>query len=323
MTEPGAIPRASRLREPRVLILGLPYFGQSLAQGLASRGWDARFLHHPGRSPARWARVAAALRWTGVLYLLGSRAERWSPQDLLFRAYGKPIVIHWVGTDALIATEQHARGPLARSVVHKPSHWCDAPWLVDELRQLGIPAEFVSLPVTGLASAAPPLPSRFRVLLYLPVDGFDREVFDMEALLKLPGAFPDVDFVLVPSPASTLPGPLAPNLEAPGWVFDMDALYRSVSVTVRLTSHDGMSFMVLESLSRGRYVIYTYALPGVIKAEGYEAVAAALTGLVARHEAGLLGLNEAGMAWAREHFDPSRALDEIDGRLRALIRPRP
>ena len=310
----------SAARPPRVLILGLPYFGQALATGLSTKGWDARFVHHPGRSPLGWARVAGGLRWADMLYLIGSRAERWSPQDVLLRCYGTPVVVHWVGTDALIASERHARGPLAASVVRKPTHWCDAPWLVDELRGLGMRAEFVSLPVTGLALEAPALPARFRALLYLPADPFDREVFDMETLLRLPAAFPDIDFVLVPSPPETLPGPLAPNVEAPGWVTDMDALYRGVSVTIRLTSHDGMSFMVLESLSRGRYVIYTYDLPGVVKAQGLVAVSAALEALAERHRSGTLGLNDAGIAWAREHFDPGRALGDIDGRLRALGR---
>ena len=307
------------MRGRRILILGLPYFGQMLATELATRGWAARFAPHPGRSPWGWGRLAAAVARADVLYLIGSRAERWSPQDILFRMVRKPVVIHWVGTDALIASEAHTRGRLAASVVRKPVHWCDAPWLVDELEAMGVWAEFVSLPVVGLAAEAPPLPERFRVLIYLPVDSFDREVFDVETLLRLPAEFPEVEFVLIPSSAETLPGPLPPNLEARGWVTDMDALYREITVYVRLTSHDGMPFMVLEALSRGRHVIYTYPLPGVTHAADYDAVCGALRDLRDRHDRGELALNSEGMAWAREHFEPGQVLAGIDARLKKLV----
>ncbi|MCK9521267.1 MAG: hypothetical protein M0R74_19915, partial [Dehalococcoidia bacterium] len=100
----------------------------------------------------------------------------------------------------------------------------------------------------------------------------------------------------------------------------MDRLYRDASVLVRLTLHDGTSFMALEALSRGRYVIWTYPMPGVEQAQGPPAVTSALLGLWKRHEAGDLGLNEEGMVFAREHFDPGRVAGQIDGRLRDLIR---
>jgi hypothetical protein len=302
----------------RVLILGLPYFGELLADELARIGWDARFQHHPGRSPRGWARVIRALIHADILYLIGSRADRYSAQDLLFRIWRRPVIIHWVGTDVLIATEELAKGPLARSVVSKPAHWCDAPWLVTELERLGVRAEYVPLPVNGLAEAAPPLPDPVRVLLYLPVDPFDRQVFDMETILRLPAALPGLEFVLIPSPPETLPGPLPPNLTARAWVDDMDALYRAVAVYVRLTSHDGMPFTVLEALSRGRHVIFPWTLPGVTVAKGFEATVAALRGFAERAGRDELELNEAGIAWVREQFAHERTLAGLDQRLLGL-----
>jgi hypothetical protein len=301
------------------MILGLPYFGELLAGELRGLGWEAHFYPHPGRSLRGWARIIRALARADLLYLIGSRADRHSAQDLLFRFWRRPAVIHWVGTDALIATERLAQGPLARSVVSKPTHWCDAPWLVTELERLGMRAEYVPLPVTGLATEAPPLPESVRVLMYLPVDAFDREVFDMDTILKLPAALPGLDFVLIPSPPETLQGELPPNLEARAWVDDMDALYREVTVYVRLTSHDGMPFTVLEALSRGRHVVFPWALPGVTVASGFEATVAALRAFAERAARAELGLNEEGIAWVRDQFDQGRTLDELDRRLLALL----
>ncbi|MFN0096842.1 MAG: hypothetical protein ACKVVT_18950 [Dehalococcoidia bacterium] len=303
----------------RVLILGLPYFGEILEQQLRSRGWQARFLPHPGRDVRAWLRVARMAKSADAIYLISSRAERRSPQDVLLRATRKPVVIHWVGTDVLIAKEEFDRDRLAQSVVERPVHWCDASWLADELAEMGVRAEYVALPVPGLAAELVPLPEAFRVLLYLPVDAFDREVFDMETILRLPAAFPEIEFTLIPSPPTSLPGPWPANLRAPGWVTDMDALWRETTVYIRLTSHDGMPFTVLEALSRGRQVVFTQPLPHTVTARGFEGVSAALGGLLRAHQAGRLGLNVDGARWARETFDPMRCLDEIDRRLRALF----
>lgn len=312
-----------RKRRYRVLVLGLPYFGTMLAEMLTRRGWDARFAPHPGRDPQGWLRLAPLVARADIVYLVGSRMDRGCPQEWLLRLRRRrPTVIHWVGTDVQIAAAEHARGNASKVVAERAVHWCDAPWLADELDVLGVGATYVQLPVMGLADDAPPLLEAFRVLLYLPVDAFDREVFDMETLLRLPDAFPAVEFVLVPSTRETLPRPLPANVSAPGWVTDMDALYRAVSVVVRLTSHDGTSFMVLEALSRGRQVIWTFAMPGVTVASGFEAVAAALGEFEAEHDAGRLSLNVHGMRYAREAFDPHRAEVEIDRRLRALLKAR-
>lgn len=309
-----------RGRGPRLLILGLPYFGQLLARRLSARGWRAHYAPHPGRDLRGWARLLPRILEADVIYLVSSRLDRGSPQDLLMRVRRRPVVIHWVGTDVVIAAEEHAKGNASRALIERAVHWCDAAWLVPELAAMGIAAEHVQLPVEGLAREAPPLPARFHVLLYLPVDAFDREVFDMDTLLRLPRELPDIAFTLIPSPPETLPGPLPPNLEARAWVEDMDALYRETTVVVRLTSHDGMSFMALEALSRGRYVIWTYPLEGAIRASGLAGVAAAIDRLAARHAAGTLAPNEAGAAFAREHFDPGRAARELDRRLRAVLR---
>ncbi|MCC6959407.1 MAG: hypothetical protein IT301_06130 [Dehalococcoidia bacterium] len=306
-------------RRGRILILGLPYFGQLLAKDLGELGWQARFLPHPGRNAGGWAKVAAAASRADIVYLIGSRIDRRSPQDRLLRLRRKPTVIHWVGTDVQIAVEEHRRHNVSLRVAERPLHWCDAPWLVDELRTIGVVSEYVPLPIPIHVPPAPPLPAEFRVLLYYPVDAFDREVFDGETLLRLPAAFPDVSFTLIPSPADSLPGPLPPNLECRTWVDDMDRLYAETTVVIRLTSHDGQSFIAAEALSRGRYVIWSFPMPGCTRASGFEQVAAAIRSLLERHRAGELKVNQGGRRAVLERFGKGRPLKELDERLRALL----
>jgi hypothetical protein len=303
----------------RVLILGLPFFGERLAGELRDLGWEAEFAAHPGRSARGWARIAWKLARADVLYLLGARAEKGSPLDRLLQSgHRRPVVVHWVGTDVLIAAEEHRHGRLSERVAAKAVHWTDTPWLVDELAAIGMRASLVPLPVASLPNDAPPLPAEFRVLLYLPEDSFDREVFEMDAILALPGAMPETRFVLFPSRAETLPA-LPANVETPGWVGNMDALYQSASVLVRLVNHDGMPFSVLEALARGRQVVYPYSLPGVTVAKTFEEARAALRTMESAHEEGSLSPNQTGMAWVREEYRYRAMLEGLDARLRARL----
>lgn len=306
-------------RRGRILILGLPFFGKMLARDLSALGWKAEFLPHPGRSAAGWARVAKAVARADIVYLIGSRIDRASPQDRLLRLRRRPVVIHWVGTDVQIAVDEHRRHNVSLRVAERPTHWCDAPWLVDELRTIGFVSEYVPLPIPIESAPAPPLPETFRVLLYYPVDAFDREVFDIETMMRLPLEFPNVHFTLIPSTADTLPQPVPGNLDTFPWVEDMDALYGNTTVVVRLTSHDGQSFMAAEALSRGRYVIWTHPMQGCIRAQTSEQVSKALARLVQKHEAGTLKVNTGGRRAVLERFGKGRPLQELDERLRALL----
>ena len=309
-------------RPGSILILGLPYFGKLLAGRLRERGWKAEYLPHPGRSPQGWARLAPKVARASVLYLISSRIERGCPQDWMMRLRKKPVVIHWVGTDALEAVQAARRGPLSQRLVRGATHWVDAPWLADELAPLGIRAQYVALPIPIPRGDPPPLPAEFRVLLYLQEESEYRQVFDVPTLLRLPGALPEARFTLIPSSAGSLrplfEGGYPQNLATPGYVRDMDALYRETTVLVRLTTHDGMSFMANEALARGRYVIWTYPLEGAIQASGFEAVTAALRGLFDQHRQGTLTLNEAGREATLAAFDPVKVLDELDRRLLLL-----
>jgi hypothetical protein len=306
---------------PRVLIVGLPYFGKMLEDALGDRGWTARYRPHPGRDVRAWARLLREVAGADLVYFISSRLDRRSPQGLLARFSKRPLVIHWVGRDVDFALDEFRAGRASPELIQRATHLADAPWLIDELAETGIRAEYVPLPVPGMPQGEPPpLPQVFRVLLYYPEHPLDREVFDYPTMLALAREFPDAAFRLIPSPPETLPEPPPPNVEATGWVTDMDAVYRETTVHVRLTNHDGTSFMAIEALSRGRYVIWTFPMAGAVQASGFDEVAPVIRDLFERHKRGELGLNLAGRAAVMEEFDFERLAANLDGRLRAAAR---
>ena len=306
-------------KRPRLLILGIPHFGTLLTDMLAARGWDVEYQAHPGRNPASWTKLLPKIARADILYLISARIERRSPLDVLLRSRRKPVVVHWVGTDALRARKAYEQRNLSARASEQPVHWADAPWLRDDLRAMGLRVEHVPLPVPDVTSEPLPLPETFRVLMYLPEDRANREVFDEETILQLPGGLPDTEFTIFPASAQSLPAPMADNLTAQPWTDDVDALYQSSTVYARLTRHDGMPLSLVEALSRGRHAIYPHPFPGSIQASGFAEVRAALQELKSRHDAGTLGLNQEGVAYVRDRYDPETLTAELEERLRALL----
>jgi hypothetical protein len=316
-------PLSHTRRRPRVLILGLPYFGRLMQRSLTENGWDARYHSHPGRDARGWLRLVPLVARADLVYFISARIDRRSPQAILAMVRRRPMVIHWVGADVGFALDAWRAKRASERLIRSATHLADAPWLIDELRELGIHASYAPMPVPAIAAAEPePLPTRFRVLVYYPADPIDRESFDAEAIFRVIGALPEVSFLLIPSPPDTLPAPLPPNLEARAWVDDMDAVYRDISVYLRLTVHDGTSFMVIEALSRGRHVVWTFPVEGAIEARGFEQVTAALRELQARDDRGGLELNVHGREAVLRNFDPGRLAAELDRRLRAALSER-
>jgi hypothetical protein len=71
-------------------------------------------------------------------------------------------------------------------------------------------------------------------------------------------------------------------------------------------------------MARGRHVVYSYPLPGVTVASGFEEVHAAIAAWVDRHERGELGLNEQGMGWVQARYRFDEVASALDQRLRSI-----
>lgn len=190
-------------------------------------------------------------------------------------ARGRKVVLHWIGTDVLTAVRiaQRPKWPASPKnlikriglsfVKRRFVHWAVAPWLREELSTIGIHSSVVPI-VTPLVDAKPlPMPEQFTVLSYLPDS---RPIsYGADIVCQLAELNPDVRFIIVAARKSLK---ILPNVEVHSWVDHrtMGSIYKESSCLVRLAEHDGLPKTVLESLARGRYVIWSYDFPHVFKA---------------------------------------------------------
>ncbi len=249
-----------------------------------------------------------------MVYAIASSIERGSPVDRVARVCRGRLLLHWVGTDVLWARRAWERGTASRRLLNA-EHWADAPWLVDELRPLGIAARVQQLPGDFSFGDTAPMPAEFRVLIYLPRN--PHEAYDVAGTLEVVRALPDVGFSIVGG--FELPQPLA-NAEALGYRKDMDAVYRQHSALLRLVAHDGMSISVLEALSYGRRVGWSYPLEGVDQVPSAEVAIEVVRAWSEAHAAGGLAPQAAVAERVRAMYEPGRVLEEVSAVLEELVR---
>ncbi|OAI38669.1 hypothetical protein AYO38_02040 [bacterium SCGC AG-212-C10] len=289
----------------RVLVVGLPFFGTRTAESLRGVGYDAHYLPHPGRDPAMLPQLATEILMADVVYTIGSSVRRNSPLDLIART-GKAMLVHWVGTDVSVALDDYRDGAVSDRVIRRGLHRADSRWLVEELQGLGVRAQERLLPIPVAIGSPEPLPETFRVLVYLPAE--PQEDYDVKGTLEVIRALPDVQFMIVGGFRTT---EQFTNVEVVGFVHDMPAVYRRATVLLRLMKHDGMSHSVIEAASFARYVVWTYAIDGVLASADAGEAAATLRELHEQFLAGTLDPNNGGAEHMRMQYRHERVLAQI------------
>lgn len=301
---------AIMMKPKRVLLLGYPYFVDKLQE----LGSDSRYCLVP--FPKKGFRMWLALLRSDLVYLIGGdlRPNRFYRVALLLR---KKLIFHWVGSDILAMQDWRNQGKrFAPAFVKRVTHWAEVDWTARELAALDIPARVIPLTPATFPESVKELPEKFVALTYLPPEkaGFYGE----SLIIQLAKAFPDVTFLAVGTAPTARNSAWPGNLVSVGWVGDMAELYREVSVLIRLTQHDGLSFMVLEALANARYVIWSYSFDGVFQANDYSRLEQVFRDLYQEYRDGKLQLNYPGRERVMQFYNPqavweriSRGMDEV------------
>ena len=307
--------RPARLRIPSVLRADGNYH-------IGGRWHDnlfkiVRFFRNPMVNPPVF--------WADGIYHIGGR---W--HDNLFfkivRYFRKPMIMHWIGTDVSMVREaDKIGGQISWPVLEACNHWTEVKWTAEELGTVGIRADVVPLTSTLPVENINPLPNRFTVLVYLPSN---RPLFyGAHHILRLAREMPEIQFKCVgfnESPFHFTSDLIPTNVELLGRPDTLGKIYQESTVLIRMTDHDGLSFMVLEALLHGRYVIWSHSLgnaPGALAASNYETLYRHVETLYTQSIRGGLAPNYEGAKFVHAHYDPADIAKDIRCRIRALIQP--
>lgn len=300
------------MKRRRAIVMGFDYYANVLAR-LVNEHSDVWTIEAFKSNRVGTVRALAAMRNADAFISFGGPGPN-AALAAAARRRNVPVIVIWAGSDVLKASET----PSDLHVIKQDGyvHLSDGPWLVEELRGLGLEAEY--LPVTAVSPGDPPvpLPEQFSVLTYLPEP---RRAFYGEALVyRVARAFPDVPFTVVGHGGVSPEAP--PNVRFAGYVRDMQHRLDGAVVLLRQPEHDGKSMLVLEALARARHVVWNYEFPHVHRAEGFEAVCAALAALQRSHAEGTLEPNLEGRAFALREFARPLLAQRFCERLDAAVK---
>jgi glycosyltransferase involved in cell wall biosynthesis len=304
----------------RVVLLGQPFWSARLAAILNRRPDAVRAEFLPLRAlatPGGLRRVLAADIFLRVGFRPGATTWRGRMFDALWAvlraANPRARAVHyWQGTDVLHNLEDLRAGrlrpgPMARA--GRDRHWAVAPWLVEELAELGLDSSFIALPISMEGLQAPErLPFPFTVLTYIP--DFRWEFYDGPSIYRAAQALPEIQFEVIGGEGAWVERPLA-NLCFFGWQRDVRPFLDRATVVLRLVRHDGVAQTVREAMEAGRPVIYSQTLPWVtmVPFQDPAALEAALRSFHQRFEAGQLPPNLPGREYARSTYALGACLD--------------
>jgi len=302
-------------RRYRVVVHGLRHFCQKLPGLLSDEKWDIR--DRSRHTPSQLAGLLADLRNCNLVFTWAARIDvgrfLW-----IARSLGAPkFVFFWCGSDVLRARKLCAAGKLDPWIARQV-HWAASPTLTKEVRSMGLECEFVQASFVDIVENPKPLPKEFSVLVFLPRSDA-AELYGWDRIVDVAAALPTVRFRLVGlHDGQSLRTP--PNVSVQHWTRDLTSAYEESTVLWRPVRHDaGISFMVLEALSHGRHVLYTYPIPAAIQVRDADQARRQLQKLRALHERGALTLNYAGMQTVAQTYTRDAVRRELHRRWEEVI----
>ena len=238
---------------------------------------------------------------------------------LFYLFLGKQLVFYWTGSDVpRTARLLGERGgvsqiwsvPVTKFLLRRSQHCVAAPWLADELRDMGYLAESFPFPTPterfeGARDEKVCWPDMFTVLTYVP--DHNHTNYCGEEILDLAKRMPDVAFRVMGGEGRWCSKP-PENLTFLGWTDSLKEYQRCI-VVLRAVRHDALGGTVREALLCRRYVLYTYPhdytelLPHPDQCDDFVAeVEKRLEGLRLMFSTGELSPNHAGQYWVIQNL---------------------
>lgn len=235
---------------------------------------------------------------------------------------GRRTVLHWIGTDVwYLRTDPEKREAFRRDVLpHIDAHWAVSKENAAGLRDaLGVDATIVPIIDYGVTDVPEPAArDAHAAFLYNPRgSGKAGDFYGLPQFLAAARAHPDVPFRVLADDGAEAAEAVPPNVAFLGRVEDMAGIYRTHTVYIRPTQHDGLPKMVIEALAWGCEVIYSQPFPHCRQASTADEVTAAVREVLAVPPR----CNRAGREHVRTAYARDRVRRQWEEALAALVGP--
>ena len=239
-----------------IVIVGLPLFAERLQKNLAEFYPEGKFIQL-NTYYSKWDKIKSLwlIPKADIVFSINGSITHSKVFDLTLKN-SIPLIMNWVGTDVLRAIEAYKNNSFNSDYIQKAIHYCEVSWIQEELKAIGINAEiqnFASFDKCFHLNANQN--EKFTILNYIADE--KPEFYGIEQYLELAESRPDLDFLIAGTKAEKF-YPLPGNVKALGWVENMDEVFSKTHLCMRVPEHDGLSTFILESLARGKQVIYKY-----------------------------------------------------------------
>lgn len=238
----------------KIFFVGLPFFGKKLVHDLNRFGSKHSFTFYDTYySKAQQLKFAAALPFADLVISMNGVSDKSGSLDLVLKMK-KKLWLQWQGSDVLLALESTKNNTIKRKYIDYATHFTDAPWMRDELRQIGISCELIHFKWVGETK----LTDKFKdVSAYSYLPSGNETFYGWKTISLLAEKNPAINFYIAGSKGDGL-GKFA-NVTFLGWIseFQMKELRERTPICLRLPQHDGYSFTTIEALSCGSEVIWT------------------------------------------------------------------
>ncbi len=293
----------------KIIIVGLPLFAERLAKALSEFDTKNRYTFlNTYYSKKDKLKARFLIPRADLLFSINGSIVSSGVFDLAIRKK-VPVIMNWVGTDVLLATDAFKSGKYRADYVSYAKHFCEVGWIQDELREIGINAEIVNFASFDKRfELNVPKSERYTVLTYIPKVRSD--FYQPEIFLNVAKSYPQIDFLIAGTDASEYE-PLPENVKALGWVSNMDELYEKVHACVRIPEHDGLSTFILEGLARGKDLIYKYSFDHCFKATDEAAFSDVLRKRLEVFNNGNWQPNSEGAEFIEKMFNRKKILGEL------------
>lgn len=243
----------------RVSIVGYDFFAKNLAFELQRFDRQNKYIYINKKGFINKVKGVISILLSKKIFIIGGEIYKSKIMDIsLF--FNKEIYIEWAGSDVLKAKKFFEKGMINKNYIYKPVHFSESKWIQCELREIGIETKLCKASLCNIEKNNKDniefLTNNKSIIAFTYLGKNRENFYGLDNIIKLAEKFPNVKFRVCGTDGENLVH--LNNIEYLGWINNVNEELDNCNIFLRLIEHDGLSNTVLEALSKGKFVIYSY-----------------------------------------------------------------